>query len=96
MSSGKLGQRSTLHKHEYFKDPTQYFACVFDPANIVHCIKIVNENMMYVEYSKEVEFVEDLGNTNAIIASWVTAQARLKLFSYLQPLGDRVLYMDTG
>ena len=32
----------------------------------------------------------------SIVAAWVTAQARLKLYSYLEPLGDRVLYMDTG
>ena len=30
-----------------------------------------------------------------VIAAYTTAQARLKLYSYLRPLGDRVLYCDT-
>ena len=46
-------------------------------------------------YQKVDDFVEDLASTNCIIAAWVTAQARLKLYSYLEPLDDRVLYMDT-
>jgi hypothetical protein len=38
-----------------------------------------------------------LGNckTNVIIAAFVTAHARIKLFNELQKLGDRVLYFDT-
>ena len=33
--------------------------------------------------------------TNVAIAVYTTAQARLKLYSYLEKLGDRVLYYDT-
>jgi len=41
----------------------------------------------------EDEFLELLKNTNIIIASYVTAQARLKLYSYLEILQERVLYL---
>ena len=34
-------------------------------------------------------------NTNVIIASYVTKQARLELYSYLEKLKDRALYCDT-
>ena len=41
------------------------------------------------------EYVEDNVSSNCVIAAWVTAQARLKLYEYLEELDDRVLYMDT-
>ena len=34
--------------------------------------------------------------TNMAIAAYATAQARLKLYSYLEKLGDAVLYYDTN
>ena len=51
--------------------------------------------MVCVSYCKVDEFVPELPNTSSVIAAWVTAQARLKLYSYLEQLKDRVLYMDT-
>ena len=67
-----------------------------NPANKVHNIQLVSENLAIVKYTKIEEFVEDLGTASVVVASWVTAQARLKLYTYLEQLGDRVLYMDTG
>jgi hypothetical protein len=66
-----------------------------DDSNEIHDVSIVSSKMVCVTYKKLDEYVEDLNNTNSIIAAWVTAQARLKLYSYLKPLGQRVLYMDT-
>ena len=36
----------------------------------------------------------DFINTN--ISAYVTSQARLKLYTYLERLQERVLYFDTG
>jgi hypothetical protein len=52
--------------------------------------------MVCVQFRKTDEFIEDAANTNVIVASWVTAQARLELYGYLEKLDSRVLYMDTG
>jgi hypothetical protein len=51
--------------------------------------------MWLMSYTKEEEFVEGAPNVNPVLAAFTTAQARLKLFSYLHPLGARVLYFDT-
>ena len=40
-------------------------------------------------------YVEETPNTNPVIAAFVTAHARLKLYSYIERLGARVLYFDT-
>ena len=39
---------------------------------------------------------ETLTNGNVVIAAFTTAGARLKLYSYMEKLGDRVIYTDTG
>lgn len=39
---------------------------------------------------------EPIRHGNVVQAAFVTAAARLKLLSVLQPLGRRVLYHDTG
>lgn len=51
--------------------------------------------MVSVNYDLRDEFVESLGNTNTVIAAYTTAQARLKLYSYIEQLQERVLYFDT-
>jgi hypothetical protein len=45
-----------------------------------------------MRYQYKEEFVEESGRTNVIIAAYTTAQARLKLYSYLEHLGPRALY----
>ena len=39
---------------------------------------------------------ETLTNGNVVIAAFTTAQARLELYKYLENLGERAIYMDTG
>ncbi|WAR06961.1 hypothetical protein MAR_016919 [Mya arenaria] len=41
------------------------------------------------------KFIETSEKTNVVIAAYTTAQARLKLYSYLEKLGPRALYADT-
>ena len=51
--------------------------------------------MVEMRYQYKEEFVEESGRTNVVIAAYTTAQARLKLYSYLEQLGLRTLYADT-
>ncbi len=80
----------------HFTNPAEYFECVLNPANIVKRIQMISDKMIAVDYCKRAEYVEALPNTNPVIASLVTAQARLKLYTYLEQLEERVLYFDTG
>ena len=93
---GKFGQRTDLSKTEYFTKPKEMYECLFDTANTIVEMVMVSECKMRVSYRKRDEFLEDTAFTNPIIAAWVTAQARLKLYSYLERLQERVIYMDTG
>lgn len=68
---------------------------MFDPAVNAKTVRIVNDKMVSVNYDMHDEFVQVLGNTNTVIAAYTTAQARLKLYSYIEKLQDRTLYFDT-
>jgi hypothetical protein len=55
----------------------------------------VNDEHVALRWHQKSEFVESLPNTNVVLAAFTTAQARLKLYSLLENLQDRVLYFDT-
>lgn len=85
-----------MSRTEYFSDPAAYFELVFDPRVSVKNVRIINDNLVAVTYQYGDDFVEVLSNTNPVIAAFTTAQARLKLYSYIEQLQERVLYFDTG
>ena len=95
---GKFGQRSNLDQTKYFggHEAQEYWDFIIDESHIVKALRHVNEDRVEVKYQVEERFVEDMPTTSVVIAAWVTAQARLKLYTYLEKLGRRVLYMDTG
>jgi len=76
-------------------DPEAFFSCFFDETNEVNTANIISEDMANVSYCKKDDFIEMGPLKSVAIAAYVTTQARLKLYSYLQPLGKRVLYFDT-
>ena len=55
-----------------------------------------DSEFIQVSYSQKEEFSFGSNKTNVIIASFVTTQARLKLYDELEKLGRNVLYFDTG
>ena len=79
-------------KTAYMTDEEEYFKMVFDPANDVHAIKAVNDNMMCVQYEQADDFVDTLPNVNVVFGALVTAAARLKLYEFMEPLQERILY----
>ena len=80
----------------YFREPKEFLECVFDPVNEVTSIRVINERLVMVTFKTEEDFIETSSRLNVVVAAYVTAQARMKLYSYLRPLQERVLYFDTG
>ena len=68
---------------------------VCNPSIKVHSVTILGDNLIAVGHSNTEEFVQVMSNTNPIIAAYTTCHARLKLYSYIEKLGQRVLYFDT-
>ncbi|ESO85566.1 hypothetical protein LOTGIDRAFT_155055 [Lottia gigantea] len=92
---GKFGQRDNFSQTEYIADPSEYFQLMNDATETVKDVQIVNDNMVMIEKLKKEQHVQPCSITNVVIAAFVTAQARLKLYSVLEPLGNRVCYFDT-
>ncbi len=92
---GKLAQRSNMSKAAYLREPREFFDLLTSDAYEVNECELINDECIYVTYKFANGFEEPTPNTNAVVASYVTAHARLELYSYLEKLGERVLYCDT-
>jgi hypothetical protein len=67
---------------------------VNDHSITVTSLDFISDNIARTTHRKESSLIT-LANRNVVIASFVTAYARLELFEVLQKLGKNVLYYDT-
>ena len=68
---------------------------LIDPSKEITDFHIINENIIELEYAFTPEFEPTSISTNIRISSFCTCWARLKLWSELNKLNERVLYYDT-
>lgn len=92
---GKFAQNPKKDKSKYCFDAADLFKCVFDDKNVVKNVTFFNDEVVYMVYCEKDEFVEELANANVIFGGFTTSQARLHLCSFLEQLGERVLYFDS-
>ena len=76
-------------------EPSRFFALLYSAEFEVCDARMVNENMVEVQYRNTEEFTEQNNKVNVVIAAFTTAYARLKLYDLLDVLQERVLYYDT-
>lgn len=88
---GEFGQSNNLIQTTYISDPVEFF----DMIQKIKNVQLVKDESVKLDWVYNDDFIETSGKTNVIIAAYIRAQARLKLFIYLQPLGRMVLYCDT-
>jgi hypothetical protein len=79
---------------KYISEPAEYFDMLTSDQILVMGINFVSDEMVEMRYQYKEEVVEESRRTNVVIAAYTTAQARLKLHSYLEQLGPRALYAD--
>ena len=77
---------------DFVAELRNFFELISNDTYNVSAVHIINDDCLYGTYKKSKEFQTPALNTNVIIASYVTTQARLELYSYLE---DCVLYCDT-
>ena len=92
---GKFGQRSNLEQAELVENPSVYFQKLNSDSVEVTAVNYVSDDFVEMRWKYKEDFTETNAKTNVIIAAYSTAQARLKLYSYLEQLGPRALYADT-
>ena len=57
---------------------------------------IISDDMLQLTWEKSENVLKEDYQTNVFIAAFTTCWARLKLYSLLETIGERVLYFDTG
>ena len=92
---GKFGQNADKSKITYVSDPAEYVELMTDDTLEVTDLMYANKEHVAVRWRTKGEFLEVLPNTNVILAAYTTAQARLKLYTLLEGLQERVVYFDT-
>ena len=92
---GKFGQRTNMKKTMFIKDIQTLMNTLTDPSKVLVDFHIMNDDVIQVVYKNGEDFEIQSINTNVTIAAFCTSWARLKLWSVMNRLGDRVLYHDT-
>ena len=92
---GKFGQRENLPQVEQCTTPDQLYKIMEDDTRQVTDIRFCTDEMIEVVYVNKEEAIFPSNKTNVFIAAFTTCWARLKLYSYLETLGEQVLYYDT-
>ena len=92
---GKFGQNPDKNKVDYVADPAEYIDMMSNDSIEVSDLMYANKEHVAVRWRTKAEFIESLPNVNAVLAAYTTAQARLKLYTLLEGLQERVLYFDT-
>ena len=77
------------------QEPNRFFDLLYSDEFEVNDVRIVNENMIEVQYRNTEEFAAQNDKVNVVIAAFTTAYARLKLYDLLDLLQERALYYDT-
>jgi len=81
---------------EMVKDAERYFDLLTSDNVEVQNVRFVNEEMVEIHYLHANDFIPANTKTNAVLAAFTTAHARIKLYGVLEALNERVLYFDTG
>jgi hypothetical protein len=92
---GRLAKRNNLRKNIFCKTPQDLFTILNNALYTVYDFHIINDETILLEYETKAELLVEEKTTNVILASFVTAYGRLKLYEYIKKLGDAVLYFDT-
>jgi hypothetical protein len=73
----------------------EFYELLTSPGFEVQSLIFPNEEVAWVSWKCIEENVSPGKNVNVVVAAYVTAQARLKLYEYLRVLDRSVLYCDT-
>lgn len=92
---GKFAEHAFRNQTKFINQPCEFFELLEDNSIEVEDVFFVNDEMLQITYVPRTEFTPAPRHASVIQACYVTAYARLKLYSYLEEMQERVFYMDT-
>ncbi len=90
-----MSQSSTLSKSIYFDDAAEFINFIRDSRNIIKDVHIIYDRLVRVLYVPEETFIEIPKYTNTAVAGMITSYARMHLYSLMECLQEKCLYVDT-
>ena len=67
-----------------------YFDVLTSDGQEVQDVSFVRDEIVRLQWVNKDNFVEEFGRANVVIAAYTTAQARLRLYQYLEKIGQHV------
>lgn len=92
---GRMAMNPRRSHVEIVTEVNRFWELLTDPSIEVTTFLPVNDSTVYIGSRPHKDAPVTHGSSNVVVGSFVTAQARLKLYAYLKQLGERVLYCDT-
>jgi len=93
---GKLTEINNRTNSKMISDPYEMYRFLLTPCIEFTNLMFASDDVLWASWRFiEEEMIPNLRNTNDVIGAYVTAAARLYLYSYLDRLGERTLYCDT-
>lgn len=90
---GRLGMNDDRTSFKLINKPSEWFQLINNNQYVIKHVDASHPDVVQVNYKNL--YSEGSTQTSVIHAAFVTAHARLKLYSELEKIGDRVLYFDT-
>ncbi len=92
---GKFGENLRKSSTRQVTTPAELYALVTDPLKEVTGVRVYSDEVLEVVFTAADDECVENGKTNLFVAAFTTCHARLKLYSYLHAMQQRVLYFDT-
>jgi hypothetical protein len=92
---GKFGQRDNLAQTDFLNGKEELASLATTPGIDLNDLLIINDEVILANWKYAQDSIISSSTASVAIAAYVTATARLKLYSYLEMLGERILYFDT-
>ena len=92
---GKFGQRNNLTQSVVVTEVKEFYRYILNEKYDKVTLQILTEEMVLVNFNYKNEFVEDNTSTNIFIATFTTANARLRLYEQLENVGENAISCDT-
>jgi hypothetical protein len=92
---GKLTERNNRTKVKLIKYPYELYRFLATPGIELANLVFASDEMVWASWRFIRKDVPKLYHTNEVVRAYVTAGARLHLYSYLDRLQERAIYCDT-
>jgi hypothetical protein len=92
---GKFGEQENKIMYKIVSEMSEWISLISDEQIKVVRADYTNDKYLQVYYKNNTEITETASKTNVALASFVTCYGRLKLFSEIKQLGQRLIYCDT-